>query len=106
MSAQKTPRIFTVAEHNSAGFKQVIESEGWAVAIKNYQPLNALKNLGPFKRHMLSDEVFILLEGNCVLMCDQSSGQTGNAIVCKLMEKGKVYCVHKGVWHATVVPTM
>ncbi len=93
----------TIAEYNDPGFKHVFESKEWAVAIKNYQPLNDLQNLGPFKRHLLSDEVFILLEGKCVLLYDDSANQAGTAMVCEALAKGKVYCVGKGVWHATAV---
>lgn len=95
--------VIAVSEYNGEGLKRVVESGEWVVGIKNYKPFNDVNNLTVLERHLLTDEVFVLLEGVCVLLVDRSAGQTGTEIVCVPMEKGKVYCINKGIWHNTIV---
>jgi mannose-6-phosphate isomerase-like protein (cupin superfamily) len=102
MNDQSQPGPVTVAEHAGQGFKRVVESGGWAVGIKNHRPLGDIVNLTSLQRHLLSDEVFALLGGNGVLVIDRSPDQSGSDIGLIPMEQGKVYCIHKGVWHATL----
>ncbi len=102
MDNQSWPEPVTVAEHEGLGFKRVVESGGWAVALKNHRPLGDIDHLTSLQRHLMSDEVFTLLGGSGILVIDRSSDQSGSDIGLMPMEKGKVYCIHKGVWHATL----
>ena len=103
MENKALQELILITEHDGEGFKRVVESGQWSVAIKNYQPLNDINNIDALMRHLLTDEVFILFEGGCILLTDCSADQSGTDIDCLPLEKGKVYCVNKGVWHATIV---
>ena len=79
---------------NGNGFDTVHTFEGWKVAFithaEQYGPLKEMK------RHMLSDEVFLLLEGCATIYTLKDEGET---LVETQMEKGKLYNVQKGTWH-------
>ncbi len=92
-----------VEEYSGEGLKRVVESGSWFVGIKNYKPFNDVDNLSALERHFLTDEVFVLLEGRCILLIDQSPDQSGSDIISVPMEKDLVYCIKKGVWHNTIV---
>ncbi|CAA7603250.1 RmlC-like cupin domain protein [Acididesulfobacillus acetoxydans] len=95
---QKGLHIF---EYQGTGVRRVVESGDWFVGIKNYKLANDLRTLETLERHLLSDEVFILLEGECVLVvADATENLTVQATK---MERDKVYCVTKGVWHTTIL---
>jgi mannose-6-phosphate isomerase-like protein (cupin superfamily) len=103
MDNQALSGIIAISDYDGEGLKRVVESGEWFVGIKNYKPFNDVNNLVALERHMLTDEVFTLLEGTCILLVDRSANQSGTEIVSVPMEKGKVYCINKGVWHNTIV---
>lgn len=50
--------------------------------------------------HPYTDEVFILIRGNCILYSFIDNQIPESAI---LMEKNKLYVVGKGIWHAHIL---
>lgn len=64
----------------------------WRVAYLNFGDKFCRENFERLERHMESDEAFILLEGEAVLV-------TGEELFETKMEKHKLYNVPKGVWH-------
>lgn len=79
-----------ISESLKDGFNVVTESKGWRVAIKNSENDRYEAGSG---RHMDSDEVFILLEGATNLLIGEEREPVK-------MEKGKIYNVRKGTFHA------
>ena len=92
----------SVYEYDGEGTKPVIESGDWSVCIKNYKSGNDIELFDYVEKHNLTDEVFILLQGTCVLLVDKSDGACTDFTYIPL-EKGKVYSIKKGVWHNAVV---
>lgn len=84
------------------GLKRVVESGTWFVGIKNWKPANDAAQFDAMERHMETDEVFVLLEGGCTLLVDQSENNNCSDIRCIAMERNRVYCIHPGVWHNTI----
>ena len=80
-----------ILEHNGEGFSKVVCFGAWRVAMINYSERFEEKNLNLLERHMLTDEVFVLLEGKAILVSDKKRYE---------MEKNKLYNVKKEVWHA------
>lgn len=76
-------------------------TEHWGVGIKNYKPANDIANLDNLERHNGTDELFVLLEGECTLL---SANETdGGLELAKLpMVPGKVYAIPAGLWHNTI----
>lgn len=78
--------------HNNEGWKVLKEYEGWKIGCLRYS--ERFSGLGEMERHLETDEVFVLLEGDAVLCVEN---ETMN------MEKGTLYNVPKGEWHHIVV---
>lgn len=88
-----------VESFEGEGLKRVVEYGEWFVGIKNHKAANDPATFTFMEKHLLTDEVFILLSGTCVLLIQTKEGKIE---LCN-MEPHKVYCVPKGVWHNTIV---
>lgn len=88
-----------VHRFEGAGYYPVVDFEHWRVAILNSETELLLENLTFAQRHSFTDEVFVLLEGQCILFSfGDDENQLGD---CKriVMEKNIVYNVRKNIWH-------
>jgi mannose-6-phosphate isomerase-like protein (cupin superfamily) len=78
--------------NNGNGFDTVHTFENWKVAFITCAPqYGELKEL---KRHMLTDEVFVLVDGRATIYTLEKE-----KLVQTRMEKGKLYVVEKATWH-------
>ncbi len=93
----------SVKSSEAEGMNRVIESGDWMIGIKNYKPANDLKHFDYVEKHLLTDEAFVLLKGKCTLLVDISPENDHTIIEPVGMEEGKVYSVHKGVWHNMIM---
>jgi len=100
------------------GLGRVYENGEWMVGIKNYKPANDIEGIDCVERHNETDELFILLEGECLLLyaneidlkssgvdIESSSGETPESILelrAVRMEPDTVYTIPEGLWHNTV----
>ena len=84
--------MIKVFSHASDGFKVAVESGEWKVGVLRYN--QRFSRLGEMERHMLTDEVFVLITGTATLYTDWEA---------VAMESGLVYTVPQGVWHHIVV---
>jgi len=80
------------------GYKPLLFSQGWQVALLNWEPLFDRANLDEIERHNESDEAFILLKGQAVLFTRIEGGE----LKVVKMEFNKIYNVPCGVWHNLV----
>ena len=78
--------------HSAPGFQVMTRFEGWKVGALRYN--ERFSHLGEMERHLLTDEVFVLVCGKAILYTDAESVE---------MEIGAVYTVPAGVWHHIVV---
>jgi len=81
------------------GYQAIIDFESWRVAVLKYYYDLIAENIVNFQRHLLTDEVFVLINGSCNLY-SAGTGETPGVIEQAPMEKHKAYNVKKGVWHA------
>jgi ureidoglycolate hydrolase len=88
-------------EFSGEGMKRVYENEKWTVGIKNYKPANDIANIDCIERHNHTDELFVLLEGNCVLVYVNKENDTLKFDAIK-MEKNRVYNIPQSLWHNTI----
>ena len=75
--------IFT---YDGSGYNPTMHFDSWRVAFLNYA--EHFDTINKLERHMLTDEVFVLLNGQAVLLI----GEKGQAVH---MESGKIYNVKK-----------
>lgn len=87
--------------YDDKGLKRVYENAQWMIGIKNWKPENDISGLSCLERHNQTDELFVLLEGECTLVyANEEKGELTFTAVP--MEKGKVYNVTRSLWHNTV----
>ncbi len=79
-----------ICEYTGEGFSKVICYQSWRVAVINYAERFDRENINRLERHLLTDEVFVLLAGEATLMVEDAEYP---------MEPGKLYNVKAGAWH-------
>lgn len=78
--------------HTDEGFKVMASYDEWKVGMLRYS--ERFSRFAEMERHLLTDEVFVLMSGKAVLYTDSQEVE---------MEIGAVYNVPAGVWHHIVV---
>ncbi|HOQ98134.1 MAG TPA: hypothetical protein PLJ35_04870 [Anaerolineae bacterium] len=83
------------------GYRPLVFSSDWQVAILNWEPAADPARLGKVERHVGTDEVFVLLRGRAVLFTWSDAGEFA------LVEAapGVVYNVTAGTWHSVITTT-
>ena len=76
----------------------MIDFKTWRVAILRYCEELEIQNLKTMQKHNETDEVFILLDGNCTLFVG-GKGESINEIDGIAMEPLQLFNVKQGVWH-------
>jgi hypothetical protein len=87
-----------VSKYEGDGYQPMIDFESWRVAILKYCEELEIQNLKTMQKHDETDEVFVLLEGNCTLFTGGNKDII-DEIDGIVMEPLKLYNVKKGVWH-------
>ena len=83
-----------IIDYERAGYKPAVKVEAWRVAFLNYA--DVFDKIMKLERHMETDEVFMLLEGEATLVI-------GLEKTLAPMEKHKIYNVKQGTWHNSKV---
>lgn len=78
---------------NGNGFDLLHSFEGWKVAFITYAEQYA--QLKILKRHVLSDEIFLLVKGNAKLFTLNDDGR----LTTVTLKKEQIYNVKKNTWH-------
>ena len=91
-------KLLEVREYKKEGYSPVVDYGAWRVAILNYNDQLLPENLTAMQRHNETDEVFILLRGNCILFIGDGN-QKVTDIFAENMQPFKVYNVKKSTWH-------
>ncbi|WP_246615003.1 hypothetical protein [Agarivorans litoreus] len=91
--------LVEVSDYNAAGYSPVVDFQTWRVAILNYIDELETELINNFQCHLKTDEVFVLLEGKCILFCAETSQGKLGQIVATDMQAGKIYNIKQGVYH-------
>ncbi|MBQ4110373.1 MAG: cupin domain-containing protein [Clostridia bacterium] len=81
-----------IFEYEGAGYDRTMNFETWRVAIANFGEKFDREIYDKLERHLLTDEVFVLLSGSASLIIGKDMKEY-------VLEPGKIYNVKKGVWH-------
>jgi sulfur relay (sulfurtransferase) DsrF/TusC family protein len=87
-----------VTSYQGEGYLPMIDFMTWRVAILRYCEELEVQNLTTMQKHDETDEVFVLLEGNCTLFTG-GKGDTIQEIDAIKMKPLQLYNVKQGVWH-------
>lgn len=99
MAKEHGIEIFT---HTEPGYATLMRYGAWRVAVLNNNEHTTPEGIPHLQKHDLTDEVFVLLEGRCVLLSAGTDSLPG-AIGAVVLEPGKVYNVPRGTWHSHVL---
>lgn len=78
--------------NDASGYEKTMNYESWRVAIANYAERFDKNKFTKMERHLLTDEVFVLLSGKAELVL-------GKEMRYVSLEAGKLYNVKAGAWH-------
>lgn len=84
------------------GFFPVVFFGQWRVAVLNYCDIVEKNALYRLERHVETDEVFVLQNGQAWLILG-GSGDAPSAVETFPMEEGAVYNIAQGCWHHIVM---
>lgn len=85
-----------IFEYDGDGYNPTMHFESWRVAIANFGDHFDRERYHYLERHLLTDEVFVLLKGNATLV-------TGKEFLETPLTIGKLYNIKKGAWHALLM---
>jgi len=87
-----------IHEYSGQGYHPLVDYGAWRVAVLNYAEELLPQNISHMQRHDETDEVFVLMQGRCVLFFGIGDEQV-TSILAQDMEPLKLYNVKKSVWH-------
>lgn len=85
-----------IYEFTGTGYDPTMNFESWRVAFANFGEHFDPERYNYLEKHLLTDEVFVLLCGEARLVIGKDFTET-------TMEAGKIYNVKRGVWHALLM---
>jgi hypothetical protein len=91
-------KLLDIQAYEGEGYRPLIDYENWRVAVLRYIDELLPANITTMQRHDETDEVFVLLEGRCILFIGEGS-DTITAIHAQDMEPLKLYNVKRACWH-------
>ena len=90
--------LLEIVEYKGVGYKPLIDFGGWRVAVLRYIDELLPENIIAMQRHDETDEVFVLLQGRCILFLG-AGGESVEHIHTVDMEPLKLYNVKRYCWH-------
>ena len=95
-------KLVEILQYEEPGYQPLVWFEGWRVAVLNYIPDEHRRQfISYLERHRQTDEVFVLLSGECSLYIGGAGGAPEDITLLPL-EPNKLYNVRKGVWHSLI----
>jgi hypothetical protein len=91
--------LLEVHEFHGQGYQPLINSTAWRVSLLNFTPSLLPDQIVRFQRHNETDEVFVLLQGRCILFLGQGVS-TVTRIFAQDMIPLTLYNIKKGIWHS------
>lgn len=96
--------MLEIKSFEGAGYQPLIDYNQWRVAILRYRDDMQPERILTMQRHNETDEVFVLLEGRCILFVGEGKS-TVDSITAVDMVPRKLYNVRRGVWHSHILST-
>lgn len=92
-------KFIEIKQYHGEGYMPLIDFETWRVAVLKYCDELLPDKITKLQRHDESDEVFVLLQGNCTLFIADGKEEVGT-IYKEPMELLKLYNIKKSTWHS------
>jgi len=85
-----------IFEYTGEGYDPTMHFESWRVALANFGEHFDRERYTYLERHLLTDEVFVLLSGKASLVTGKEFSET-------VLLPHRIYNVKKGSWHALLM---
>lgn len=85
-----------IINYTGEGYFAPFRFEGWKVAFLRYAERFTRQGMTYLERHKLTDEVFVLLEGQATLLMGEEASEVS-------MIPGQLYVVKQDAWHNILV---
>ena len=92
------PHLLDITDYTGAGYQPLIAYGAWRVAILRYIDELLPENIGKMQRHNATDEIFVLLQGRCILFIGAGTDRV-EEIQAEDMQLLKLYNMKRGTWH-------
>jgi hypothetical protein len=90
--------LLEVSTYLGEGYLPLVDYGAWRVAVLRYIDELLPERITKMQRHDETDEVFILLEGRCILFLGEGTDEV-TRIHAEDMQPLKVYNVKRSCWH-------
>jgi hypothetical protein len=90
--------LLEVSQYTGEGYLPLIDFNTWRVAVLNYIDELLPERLDSMQRHDETDEVFVLLQGHCILFL-ASGSEMIDEVYAENLQPLKFYNVKKGCLH-------
>ena len=91
--------LLEIRSYDGAGYQPLIDYDKWRVAILRYCDELLPERISAMQRHKETDEIFVLLEGRCILFLGEGNN-TITSITGIDLEPRKIYNIKRGAWHS------
>jgi len=94
--------ILEIRDYQGEGYQPLVDYGVWRVAILRFLDELQPERIDSMERHTETDEVFVLLLGQAVLIMGGCEAQVDH-IYPQVMERGKIYNVKRNAWHTILL---
>jgi ureidoglycolate hydrolase len=94
--------LLEIRDYQGEGYQPLVDYCDWRVAILRYLDELQPERIDSMERHTETDEVFVLLLGQGVLIMGGCEAQVEH-IYPQVMERGKIYNVKRNAWHTILL---
>jgi len=94
--------VLEIIEYHGEGYQPLVDYGDWRVAMLRFLEKLQPEQVDSMERHKETDEVFVLLRGQAVLILGGNRLQVED-ISLYAMEPGKVYNVKHSSWHTILL---
>lgn len=91
-------KAIEITDFPKTDYEPLVDYQGWRVAVLAYCENTTLEKIKTMQKHDETDEVFVLIRGNCTLIT-AGNGEVPGEISTEKMQPYKVYNMKKGYWH-------
>lgn len=94
--------LFQMVDYNGEGYKPLVDFGTWRVAYLRFIDELIPAKIHRLERHVETDEVFVLLNGQAVLFLGEGEMEI-EKLHSQVMEPGILYNVRQNAWHVCVL---
>ncbi len=91
--------LLQIHQYHGQGYHPLVDYSGWRVAVLRHIEELLPQKIDKLQKHSETDEVFVLLQGRCILFFGEGEDQI-HTIHAEDMEPLKLYNVKRNAWHS------